>query len=442
MSNDTNDRWGPHPQGAMRDRISKILNNMQMNNGTFRKIYMKDAEKVPNAEMMWGLITARVVIRIDKQATLATIAARPFNNVRPSGSVILTIGLNEEAFMALSYNASVQLIITCFMKIICGKLTGLGMDLEKQYSRIVAEMSMLMYINKTTKFDELRNDGVAMPVPDDFGLADGLSWLEYAKALGTLASSGQLPGSLPLDSIVDEEQYTVDKAMQTLIDEMAERDSEGGRGLVPGDVIDHLKAMYTPPQMDWKDALHFRETGNGRHFNLPTKKRAPRRGLWGFYDGMKWTGQCNIAIIEDVSGSRGKKQIAMLRPEIQAMINRGSRVFTIQFDAAYQDSREVFGDEDEVELFGRGGTTLQPAIDDLDQICEKHHIDGIDMVIMCTDGHCDELNFGDYSAIVLLDSDGAPLSSFEGRVSGSDVEIFVMKIPSDEDDPNTEAFGN
>ena len=439
MNNNPSDRWGDMPTGAMRQSLSKIAGKMQMNDATFRKLYLK-SDKVENAEAMWAFILARVITRLDTQTKVASIAARPFNNSRPSGSCVLTIGLNESVFMSLSFEAQVQLVVVCLMKIIFGRLTGLGSDLEKQYGVVIAEISMLLYIHKSVKYDALIAAGINMPTPKAYGLPDDLGWVAYAKALKDLTQ--KLPTEPPLDSFVEEEQYTVDKAVQSLIDEMEQRGGSAARGLMPGDAMDYFKTIFAPAQVDWREALHFRESGIGRNFSRSTKKRAPRRGLIGHYDGVKWIGQCNVVVIEDVSGSRGKRQLAMLRTELRAIVNRGSRVFVVQHDAAYQDSREFFGDEEEIEVFGRGGTTLQPAIDDIDKIIEKHDIDGVDMVIMATDGACDELNFRDHPTVILLDSDGVSVTDFEKQVAGTDVTIAVMQIVDAENDPNTPASGN
>jgi hypothetical protein len=233
-----------------------------------------------------------------------------------------------------------------------------------------------------------------------------------------------------------------DLATKAMIDEVDKQYKIRDRGFVAGEGLEWMDLLFAPPQVSWRDKLRFKMAGKGRHWRVPTRRRPSRRPAPNAdpevpspFEGRKWRGQCNVLVLCDVSGSRRHKQIVSVNPEMRAMVYSGADVWFCQVDAAVQNVEKYTGDEDGWDIFGRGGTTLQPAFTQMELVKKKAGVQQFDFVVVCTDGYTDDLDFGDNDVLVLLDSDGEDITKYAEKLTGDSFDIAVLDVDP-EDDPD------
>jgi len=401
--------------------------------------------------IVWNTLLARTSIRQENSGDTGptmTLAAMPLGKIKPSGSANLVIGVNPQKYFKLKLQAQVEMLLITLSKVLNGRIGSRGIELERRFGRDAAELGMLIYLTqaKTIKTTALEEAGYKIPTCESFGLPTGQTWNFYAEAMYKLAeaSKQQMMEMMGVDSIIDEEEASVDDAMRSLFSDLQQRTDLAGsqRGLFAGDVSEYLKTLYTTPQVKWEDVLRYKESGRGRQFTVPTRRRQSRRGPPSMYFGHRWAGRCNVVVICDTSGSRSISQIATITSELRAMVGRGARVVFAQADTIIQNVYEYTGMESDLEIFGRGGTEIQPAIDQLDVILDKVNMDELDVLIIATDGYTDAIDCGDYETLILLDNDTTKPENYRNQVSGSRVDIQLLELPDKLNDPNATITGN
>lgn len=434
-------RWGDIPDRKTREQFNDAVFCLQRGGGSAGA---------------WGLIMANVNKRWDHQTPLLSIGLLPVHTASGSGKAdhsgggVLTMGVNYTEFNAkLSRDSQQELLAISVQKIFHGRLGVRGERMEKAYGKDVTELAFLLYLQRFCPHNNLALDGFITPEPKMFDppMPPEAGIEDYAALLyAEIQKKFQVPEDwMFTESVIeaDADPNQADQKAKELI-QRCESDVEGfqGRGFVAGDGYEFLKTLFQPAQVRWEEFVHCLEQGKGRSIQVPTRKRPARRDGPNYF-GTRWVGECNIGLFLDVSGSRTRKQLATIFPELRACNARGATVVMVQVDADVQkvEILENF-DADEYEIFGRGGTTLQPAIERRNEIAEQVDLDHFDFLIVSTDGFCDNLDFGDCPGLVLLDSDGADITEFRKMVSGSCVDVVVLQVPSDEEDPNAASSGN
>jgi hypothetical protein len=161
-------------------------------------------------------------------------------------------------------------------------------------------------------------------------------------------------------------------AQRTLHD-VKEHAAKHGRGSVPGDLLEHLKAFEEVSKVHWKDLLahiirdatgRFQAGGDDFSLRRPSKRSCTRGFLRpGLIEHLP-----EVAIVRDTSGSMGQKQLADATREAYAIMQALSieEVWFADADTALaMPWRRVGGQffKTLTEAKGRGGTDFQPAID-------------------------------------------------------------------------------
>jgi hypothetical protein len=423
-------------------------------------------------EAAWGMALAKCNKRIDHRVPLISIG------LLKGGE--LAMGFNIDVFLALSQTARQEALMLCIQKLLNGQISSMGQRITRTYGETAAEIGLMLALTGNTRKTPDPNDnsktrdvcgidvkqlcleGFWVPEPSDLGLPNDKTWEFYAAALvkklndpndplsqqltterpATLdqVQAEQKQGKKTMPSAADiqeEDPAAADNIMQRYISSLEKEHNLSQRGLVAGEGVEWITVLFTPPQEDWRQRLKFKEEGAGRQFRVPTKRRLSRRGNPELYQGRKHRGESRVLVGMDTSGSRSDVHIASAFPELRAMVYRGSEVWLCQVDATIQDVAKFSGDnKSEFEIFGRGGTAMQPLMDQLPQICGKCGVKNFDLVVLFTDGFTDEVNFADQNALVLVDSTGADIAKYKDMIHGSNVEIAVLNIGPDMDPNN------
>lgn len=412
---------------------------------------------VPNSSsrsvgsIAWGLLLSRTSIRQEtggEAGPLITLGAMPLTAVKGSGTANLLIGINTERFFKLGIQVQAELMILTLSKILNGRVGSKSIPLEQRYGKDAAELGMLLLLNQQNLVPTaaLTEAGIKLPHYSDFELPENQTWMFYTDAMYKLgeAMMRKLLESAGVTTDVEETPESLDNSMRNIISELQRRTdlSSKGRGLFAGEMSEYIYTLFTPPKVSWQEVLRYMESGKGRQFAVPTHRRMSRRGPPSMYQGHRWQGSCNVVVIVDTSRSRTSRQIASITAELRAMINRGARVAIAQADATIQDVVEYYGHESDLQVFGRGGTELQPAIDQLDVIMDKVGFSEINQLVIATDGYTDRIDCKDYPTLILLDNDQKSPEDYAMEVSGSDVYISVLELPDSSEDPNADSSGN
>lgn len=229
------------------------------------------------------------------------------------------------------------------------------------------------------------------------------------RRLATLRGVGLSDMMGPSEGRPDSHAMDLDEFYRRAMSQGLEYHLSENRGFLPAGLIEEIRTLNQPPIAwdvelarwfdDWFDPVE-----KVRSFARPSRRQAstpdiPRPSLVpreGVADGR------TFGVILDTSGSMDRKLLAKALGAIASysVVHEVPMVRVVFCDAAAYDQGYIAPDAiaDCVQVKGRGGTILQPAIDLL-QTSDDFPKDGPLLVI--TDGRCDRLNIRRKHAFLL-----------------------------------------
>jgi predicted metal-dependent peptidase len=229
------------------------------------------------------------------------------------------------------------------------------------------------------------------------------------RRLATLRGVGLSDMMGPSEGRADSHAMDLDEFYRRAMSQGLEYHLAENRGFLPAGLIEEIRALSQPPIAwdvelarwfdDWFDPIE-----KVRSFARPSRRQAstpdiPRPSLVpreGATDGR------TFGVILDTSGSMDRRLLAKALGAIASysVVHEVPMVRVVFCDAAAYDQGYMAPDAiaDCVQVKGRGGTILQPAIDLL-QTSDDFPKDGPLLVI--TDGRCDRLNIRRNHAFLL-----------------------------------------
>lgn len=173
---------------------------------------------------------------------------------------------------------------------------------------------------------------------------------------------------------------------------------EKGRGLLPAGLVEEIRTLAMPPipwdveLAKWFD-LFFPSIEKKRSYARPSRRQSttPNIPRPSYYRPDLSDKSRTFGVVVDTSGSMASKEIGMALGSI-ASYSESKDVYAARvifcdanaYDAGYMCPSDIAG---KVEVYGRGGTVLQPAIDLLEK-AEDFPKDG--PILIITDGKIED----------------------------------------------------
>ena len=156
------------------------------------------------------------------------------------------------------------------------------------------------------------------------------------------------------------------------------------RGTVPGELAGYIDALdhKDPPKFDWKGYMRRFTGGSHKTFTKKLHRKFNKR----FEDnpGLKIKQRRHVLFAVDTSASVSNEELRECFHEIHHIHRNGSDVTVIQCDAAISNISPLKrGLEDQIKIYGRGGTSFQPVIDYYNENQHKYTC-----LVYFTDGEC------------------------------------------------------
>ncbi|MBQ9361779.1 MAG: hypothetical protein IJT96_12160 [Lachnospiraceae bacterium] len=233
-----------------------------------------------------------------------------------------------------------------------------GLSAETIYDMIVSDIRV--YMKKKTFRGYGKGD---MMTPGSIASIDGRSGREGS--FGGRKRSG--------------DGVSLDELYRRMLSQGLEYHQNKGRGMLPASLVEEIRAIATPPipwdvrLAEWF-TLHFSSTEKHRSYARPSRRQSctpdiPRPRFVPVEDESRTFG-----VIIDTSGSMTAKEIgialgAVVSYSEERDISYVRLVFSDadSYDCGYVEPGELAG---RVEVKGRGGTVLQPAVDLLEKAAD------------------------------------------------------------------------
>lgn len=186
-----------------------------------------------------------------------------------------------------------------------------------------------------------------------------------------------------------EEFANLDEATQKLIKAQTEHilkevaDSVvKSRGTIPGEFAAILERINTsePPKFNWKAYLRRFVGGSQKVYTKKLRRKFNKRYIDN--PGLKLKPRRHVLVAVDTSGSVSDNELREFFHEIHHINKTGTEVTVIQCDAAISNVAP-YSPNQEIKLYGRGGTSFQPVIDYYNE-----HFHKFTCLVYLTDGEC------------------------------------------------------
>ena len=141
------------------------------------------------------------------------------------------------------------------------------------------------------------------------------------------------------------------------------------RGVIPGEFAEILNRInhVEPPKFDWKGYLRRFAGGSTKIYTKKTRRKYNKR--YNDSPGLKIKPKRHILVAIDTSGSVSTNELNEFMHEIHHIHKTGTEVTILQADAAISHIGPYKKDQ-EMKIYGRGGTSFDPAVD---HYRENHH---------------------------------------------------------------------
>ena len=184
------------------------------------------------------------------------------------------------------------------------------------------------------------------------------------------------------------EELNDENVPQEIIDaiseKITERSMEISRGFVPSSIQEMIDILFSK-ELNWKKFIKNEMSNTSIDVEETIKKRNRRFLNRIEIKGYKQTFSSEGVVILDTSGSMESSYISKTLGEINNLCkSTGSTVKIIQVDTQVQEVKNYSDNSKNLNIRGRGGTQLYPAIEYL----EKNKI-RYDYLIVITDGECE-----------------------------------------------------
>jgi predicted metal-dependent peptidase len=165
-------------------------------------------------------------------------------------------------------------------------------------------------------------------------------------------------------SDIDEATQKMIKAQtEHILKEVAEQVTKS-RGTIPGEfqsILDKIN-LKEPPKFDWRGYLRNFFGGSTKTYTRKTRRKDSKR--FAGSPGQKVVTQKHILYCIDTSGSMNTKDLVESFQELHHIHKQGAQITVVQFDAAISNiSPYKRGMEDNIKIYGRGGTDFNAVVD-------------------------------------------------------------------------------
>ena len=204
---------------------------------------------------------------------------------------------------------------------------------------------------------------------------------ETAKMYREAAEGAEIYGWMVDNHDFWQETEMTPEEIRQIIRDVAQQSVEKARGNVPGHVAGLLETL-ADPIVSWRQLLR---NYFGRHLGSRRKtynRRDRRRDIFGS-KGISHHAAAKASVIVDTSGSISQDELQQFFAEIESIAYK-ARVCMLQWDADFQGFTPRYrrGDWKKIEIKGRGGTSMDAAVDWI----EANGLAG-DVCILLTDGY-------------------------------------------------------
>lgn len=161
---------------------------------------------------------------------------------------------------------------------------------------------------------------------------------------------------------LDEATKTLIKAQtEHILKEVADQITKS-RGTVPGEFAEILDRInhVEPPKFDWKGYLRRFAGGSTKIYTKKTRRKYNKR--YTDSPGLKIKPRRHILVAIDTSGSVSTNELNEFMHEIGHIHKTGTEVTILQADSAISHIAP-YKKNQEMKIYGRGGTSFQPAVD-------------------------------------------------------------------------------
>ena len=132
-------------------------------------------------------------------------------------------------------------------------------------------------------------------------------------------------------------------------------------GNVPGEVQSLLKSLEKEPaKFDWRDYLRRFSGGSQRVYTKKLRRKPNKR--FDENPGLKIKQRRHMLLAIDTSGSVNENELREFFNEIDHIHKTGTEITIVQCDTAINNI-SAYKPNQEIKIYGRGGTSFQPVID-------------------------------------------------------------------------------
>lgn len=132
-------------------------------------------------------------------------------------------------------------------------------------------------------------------------------------------------------------------------------------GNVPGEVQSLLKSLEKePPKFDWRGYLRRFSGGSQKVYTKKLKRKPNKR--FDENPGLKIKQRRHMLLAIDTSGSVNENELKEFFNEIDHIHKTGTEITIVQCDTAISNI-SAYKPNQEIKIYGRGGTSFQPVID-------------------------------------------------------------------------------
>ena len=328
------------------------------------------------------------------------------------------LAINETFWTNLNDKHQIGLLKHELLHIAFGHLTSFGMFSDKKLANIAMDMEINQYIDaeylpdgginindysdlnldrkagcryyydklKQGQEDKKQNGTSGCSNMDK--LLDGVDLGEGTVVIQGASGNGDKQVNLPghetweeFENLPEAEQKLIEKQLQKLLSDAKEQTLKK-RGTVPGEmegliIIDEI----TPPKFDWRGYMR-RFTGvSSKVFTKKIRRKENRR--YTDNPGLKVKMRQHMLLGIDTSGSVSDTELMEFMNEIQHIYKCGVDVTIIQCDTTIRSIEPYKGRNDELKIYGRGGTYFDPVLEYYNENTRKYT-----SLVYFTDGEC------------------------------------------------------
>lgn len=312
------------------------------------------------------------------------------------------LAINETFWTSLNDKHQLGLLKHELLHIAFGHLTTFSMFSDKKLANIAMDMEINQYIDA----EYLPEGGIDINNYSELNLdikAGCRYYYDKLKQAQEDKKQNGTCGSDPMDDLLDQiekgndpcnhgtweefedlpeaEQKLIEKQLQKLLSDAKEQTLKK-RGTVPGEmegliILDEI----TPPKFDWRGYIR-RFTGvSSKVFTKKIRRKENRR--YGDNPGLKVKMRQHMLLGIDTSGSVNDTELMEFLNEIQHIYKCGVDVTIIQCDTTIRSIEPYKGRNDEVKIYGRGGTYFDPVLEYYNDNTRKYT-----SLVYFTDGEC------------------------------------------------------